>query len=60
MINSIYPACPECKKKCNKSLSETSWNCEKCDKSYDNPDYTFIVPFSLADGIGERGRMFIN
>lgn len=51
-----YPACPS--ENCNKKvIMETNheWRCEKCDKSYPEPQYRYIISVRLADGIASDG-----
>lgn len=40
--NIVYPACPT--PQCNKKVTETqdSWRCEKCDRSYEMPEYRSV------------------
>ncbi|KLO19144.1 replication factor-a protein [Schizopora paradoxa] len=47
--NLSYPACQT--ENCNKKVVETheGWRCEKCDRSFERPDYRFIVSMSVAD-----------
>ena len=42
--NILYPACPTVG--CNKKVTETSdgWKCEKCDRSYEKPEYRSVRP----------------
>ncbi|GAA5900278.1 replication factor A subunit protein RFA1 [Sporobolomyces salmoneus] len=45
-----YPACPA--DKCNKKVShegENSWRCEKCDQSYEAPQYRYILSLAVND-----------
>lgn len=52
----VYPACPS--ENCNKKvIQETNleWRCEKCDKSYPEPRYRYIMSAKLADGIASDG-----
>lgn len=51
-----YPACPS--ENCNKKvIMETNheWRCEKCDTSYPEPQYRYIISVRLADGIASDG-----
>lgn len=47
--NIVYPACPT--PQCNKKVTEThdGWRCEKCDRSYEMPEYRYIVAMAVAD-----------
>jgi replication factor A1 len=40
--NIMYPACltPQCNKKVTES--QGSWKCEKCDRSYEKPEYRSV------------------
>jgi len=40
--NILYPACPTAG--CNKKVTETGdgWRCEKCDRSYEKPEYRSV------------------
>lgn len=40
--NIVYPACPTAQ--CNKKVTEThdGWRCEKCDRSYEMPEYRSV------------------
>ncbi|KAI0636673.1 replication factor-a protein [Trametes polyzona] len=51
--NIAYPACPTTG--CNKKLLQMgdSWRCEKCDKSYPQPEYRYVVPMAVADYSGQ-------
>lgn len=45
--NMSYPACPA--DKCNKKVSmeaENSWRCEKCEQTYEAPQYRYVLLFS--------------
>jgi len=41
--NPAYPACPNqaCKKKVN--YINDGWHCEKCEKSWDKPEYRYVI-----------------
>ncbi|KAL1919956.1 uncharacterized protein VTP21DRAFT_1888 [Calcarisporiella thermophila] len=47
--NISYPACPS--EACNKKVINEggSWRCEKCQRSYPEPDYRYIMTVSIAD-----------
>ncbi|KAG8937310.1 Replication factor A protein 1 [Tulasnella sp. 418] len=50
----MYTACPA--EKCNKKVNETSsgdWRCEKCDRSYPQPDHRYLMAISVADHTGQ-------
>ncbi|KAA1469388.1 replication factor-a protein [Dentipellis sp. KUC8613] len=51
--NLWYPACPT--DGCNKKVIQQgdSWRCEKCDKSYDHPEYRYIISMAVADYSGQ-------
>ncbi|EIN07090.1 replication factor-a protein [Punctularia strigosozonata HHB-11173 SS5] len=52
--NIAYPACP--KEGCNKKvvqIPDGRWRCEKCDESYDAPEYRYIVSMAVADHTGQ-------
>jgi len=45
-----YPACKNCKKKL---IDEgTSWRCEKCQKTWPEPDYRYILSINVSDPTG--------
>ncbi|GAA6061586.1 hypothetical protein JCM10212_004336 [Sporobolomyces blumeae] len=48
--NMSYPACPA--DRCNKKVSmeaENSWRCEKCEQSYEAPQYRYILSLAVND-----------
>lgn len=47
--NMWYPACPTAQ--CNKKVTDNggSWRCEKCDQSFDKPEYRYIMTMAVAD-----------
>lgn len=52
--NIAYPACLT--EKCNKKVIEVSegeWRCEKCDKTWDRPDYRYIMSVNVSDHTGQ-------
>jgi replication factor A1 len=56
--NLFYAACP--KEGCNKKImqeSENSWRCEKCDMTYEAPQYRYILQANVQD---HTGSMWIN
>lgn len=55
-----YPACPS--EGCNKKVLEsgTGWRCEKCDRSYPEPDYRYILSLTVADYSGQTWLQAFN
>ncbi|KAI8136441.1 replication factor-A protein [Fennellomyces sp. T-0311] len=53
--NCAYPACPECRKKTLQD--ETGWRCEKCDKSYPEPQWRYLLTASVEDA---TSQLFVN
>lgn len=52
--NVAYPACQS--EGCNKKVVETDpgqWRCEKCDKTWDRPDYRYIMSVNVGDHTGQ-------
>ncbi|KAG6917933.1 hypothetical protein DXG01_000370 [Tephrocybe rancida] len=51
--NICYPACPTVG--CNKKVVEVngSWRCEKCNKSFEAPEYRYIMSLAVADYSGQ-------
>ncbi|SNX84757.1 probable Replication factor-A protein 1 [Melanopsichium pennsylvanicum] len=52
--NLYYTACPS--DGCNKKVSidhENNWRCEKCDRSYEAPEYRYILSTNVADATGQ-------
>lgn len=51
--NLFYPACPT--ERCNKKVvdSNEGWRCEKCDRSYKDPEYRYVLSMSVADYTGQ-------
>jgi replication factor A1 len=51
--NCWYPACPN--DGCYKKVVEMNmeWRCEKCDQSYAQPRYRYILSFSVSDYSGQ-------
>ncbi|SGZ22739.1 BQ5605_C022g09535 [Microbotryum silenes-dioicae] len=48
--NLSYPACPT--EKCNKKMTmedESQWRCEKCNRTYEKPEYRYIVSIAVND-----------
>ncbi|KIY50750.1 replication factor-a protein [Fistulina hepatica ATCC 64428] len=45
----VYPGCRS--ETCNKKVVEIndSWRCEKCDKSFDKPEYRYLLYMAVAD-----------
>ncbi|KAI8070318.1 putative replication factor-A protein 1 [Gongronella butleri] len=46
-VSVAYPGCPECRKKMVQE--SVGWRCEKCDKSYDQPEYRYMLQCRLED-----------
>jgi replication factor A1 len=66
--NFCYPACQE--EGCNKKVIETDpgqWRCERHDKTFDKPQYRYIMSVNISDHTGqlwvscfdETGRMVV-
>ncbi|KAJ3337910.1 kinesin motor protein cin8 [Gonapodya sp. JEL0774] len=52
--NVAYPACPS--SGCNKRVTEEApgqWRCEKCNKTYPEPFYRYILSVSVSDHTGQ-------
>ncbi|KIJ69175.1 hypothetical protein HYDPIDRAFT_24028 [Hydnomerulius pinastri MD-312] len=51
--NIAYPACPT--QGCNKKVTEVNdgWRCEKCEKSFERPEYRYIMSMAVADWSGQ-------
>ncbi|KAK3707033.1 Replication factor A protein 1 [Vermiconidia calcicola] len=52
--NFAYPACLS--ENCNKKVVETDpgqWRCEKCDKTWDRPEYRYIMSVNVSDHTGQ-------
>ncbi|KAK5124363.1 hypothetical protein LTR85_001580 [Meristemomyces frigidus] len=52
--NIAYPACLS--EGCNKKTVEIDpgqWRCEKCDKTWDRPDYRYIMSVNVSDHTGQ-------
>lgn len=50
----IYPACRS--ENCNKKVTENDpgqWRCEKCEKTWDTPDYRYILLINVSDHTGQ-------
>jgi len=50
--NIAYPACPTCSKKVFETMGE-GWRCEKCDRSFEKPEYRYIINMAAADWSGQ-------
>ena len=50
----FYPACAS--EGCNKKVTQDGmgWRCERCDKSWPNPQYRFIASVALSDHTGQQ------
>ncbi|KAG1756344.1 uncharacterized protein EDB91DRAFT_1260389 [Suillus paluster] len=48
-----YPACPT--QGCNKKVVDVGdgWRCEKCDKTFERPEYRYIMSMAVADWSGQ-------
>ena len=40
--------------------SDKTWRCEKCSKSYDSPDYRYILSIGIADHTGQAWLQAFN
>ena len=52
--NLYYTACPSAD--CNKKVTldhDNNWRCEKCDRSYEAPEYRYILSTNVADATGQ-------
>ncbi|KAK9467881.1 hypothetical protein V1512DRAFT_285780 [Lipomyces arxii] len=51
--NFAYPACPT--EGCNKKLIDDgdSWRCEKCEKTFPEPVYRYVLMFGIYDHTGQ-------
>jgi replication factor A1 len=52
--NLYYPACGS--ENCNKKVTldgNGSWRCEKCDQSFDKPNYRYIISANVQDHTGQ-------
>ncbi|EIW84857.1 replication factor-A protein 1 [Coniophora puteana RWD-64-598 SS2] len=51
--NIAYPACAN--QGCNKKVTDVGdgWRCEKCDKTFERPEYRYIVSIAVADWSGQ-------
>jgi replication factor A1 len=50
--NFSYPGCPTCSKKLiDEGIS--SWRCEKCQKTFPEPEYRYILSVSISDHTGQ-------
>ncbi|KAI0306720.1 replication factor-a protein [Multifurca ochricompacta] len=51
--NILYPACPT--PQCNKKVTEShdGWRCEKCDRSFEKPEYRYIISMAVGDHTGQ-------
>ncbi|KAH8704693.1 replication protein A 70 kDa DNA-binding subunit [Talaromyces proteolyticus] len=52
--NVSYPACPS--QGCNKKVSQMDpgqWRCERCDKTYSQPEYRYIMLLYVSDHTGQ-------
>jgi len=51
--NPAYPACPNqsCKKKV--TLLGEGWHCEKCEQTWEKPEYRYIISMAVSDHTGQ-------
>jgi len=51
--NPAYPACPN--QSCKKKVTEDgeSWRCEKCDRTWEKPEYRYIISMAVSDHTGQ-------
>ncbi|CAL1705705.1 unnamed protein product [Somion occarium] len=64
--NVAYPACPTCNKKVFEQ--HDGWRCEKCERSYEKPEYRYIITMAVADhtqqawfqGFNEAGEVIFH
>jgi len=51
--NPAYPACPG--QSCKKKVIETGdgWHCEKCEKTWEKPEYRYIISMAVSDHTGQ-------
>ncbi|ODV93347.1 hypothetical protein PACTADRAFT_51948 [Pachysolen tannophilus NRRL Y-2460] len=59
--NFCYPACST--EGCNRKVLEQpdgSWRCEKCDKSFETPNYRYILTISVIDHSGQLWLTLFN
>ncbi|KAH9821569.1 hypothetical protein DFH28DRAFT_883097 [Melampsora americana] len=63
-----YPACPT--ERCNKKMvqhGDDEWKCDKCDKTYPEPDHRYLIQLTVSDysgvmylsGFNEVGQILI-
>jgi len=45
----FYSACPDCKKKVIPADSGNGWHCEKCQKAYPEPNWTYNFSMRIGD-----------
>ncbi|KAI8982961.1 putative replication factor-A protein 1 [Pilobolus umbonatus] len=50
-----YAGCPLCRKKV--VMDVNSWRCEKCQKSFDHPDYKYMLTIGIEDA---TSQLFVN
>lgn len=55
-----YCACPECKKKVFGNDNGDGWRCEKCDRTYENCNYTYVMSGTMMDHTGNSWFSFFN
>ncbi|TIA87996.1 hypothetical protein E3P99_02842 [Wallemia hederae] len=50
--NLTYPSCPNDMKKVTQDMSD-KWRCEKCESTYDEPQYRYIITCNATDHTGQ-------
>ncbi|TIB62317.1 hypothetical protein E3P77_03868 [Wallemia ichthyophaga] len=50
--NLTYPSCPNDMKKVTQDMND-KWRCEKCESSFDAPEYRYIVTCNATDHTGQ-------
>lgn len=57
-----YPSCtqPKCQKKAVQTMSGTDWHCEKCNLSFPQPNYRYILSITGADHTGAEWMTAFN
>ena len=58
--NISYPACRN--QGCNKKVTEIgdSRKCEKCDQSFNKPEYQYLISMAVADWLGQAWLQELN
>lgn len=58
--NFAYPACPS--EGCNKKVTEVGsgeWRCEKCDATFESPQWRYILSLSIGDPSNNDGGLMV-